>query len=80
MVPFSLRNLKVVGSSLSGALAVHWTFPPVCNYWVIKGHGVFCPVFGTLQIKDPFPFFKKSRVLILVAGFSSHLIDSITKD
>ena len=27
MVPFSLRNLKVVGSSLSGALAVTGHFP-----------------------------------------------------
>ena len=83
MVQFSLRNLRVVGvvgSKLSGALAVAGRFPQCTIYWVIKGYGVWCPVFGTLHIKDPLPFFKKSSVLIPVAGFSYHLIDSITKD
>ena len=45
-----------------------------------KGHGVWCPVYGTLHIKDPLPFFEKSGVVILVAGFSYHLIDLIIKD
>ena len=55
----------------------NWTFPQCNHYWVIKGHGVWCPVYGTLHVKDPLPFFEKSRVVIPMAGFSrsSHRFD-----
>ena len=37
-----------------------------------------CPVCGKLHIKDPLPLLGKSRVVILVVGFSYHLIDVVT--
>ena len=59
-------------------LMVPWRYldvPSVYHYSVIKGYGVWCPVYGTLHAS------KKSRVMILVAGFSPyHLMDSIMKD
>ena len=52
--------------------------PPPVLWRVTKGHGVWYPGYGTLHIKDPLPFFKKSRVVIPVVGFSyisSHRFD-----
>ena len=31
--------------------------------------GVFCPVYGSMQLKDPLPLLEKSEVVILVGGF-----------
>ena len=70
-VPLSLHNQKVLGLSHSSALEVRGCFlSGTISEFFFKGHGVWCPVYGTLHIKEPLPFFKKSRVVIPVAGFS----------
>ena len=78
-VPSSLCNQKVVGSSLGSALAATEHSVSVTITGLSKAM-VCVPVYGTLHITNPLPFFKKSRVSNPVVGFSYHLIDSIIKD
>ena len=67
-VQFSLHNPKVVGSSLSCALAA--TGCPLSVSITELSKAMVCAVYGTLHIKDPLPSVEKSRVVIPVAGFS----------
>ena len=35
---------------------------PVVNNWFIKGHGMYCSVYGKVDIKGPLPLIEKTSL------------------
>ena len=56
----------------------YFLFQTVLHNWCNKGHGIFYPVCGMVDIKDPFQLIRKSRPGSSGVGFFLyHMSDTI---
>ena len=56
---------SVVGSILLGGLSCslgYFPFQPVVHNWFIKGRGMYCSVYGKVQLKHPLLLIEKSSL------------------
>ena len=71
---------SVVGSILLSGPSCslgYFPFQPVVHNWFIKGHGMYCSVYGKVHIKDPLLLIEKSS-LCGGSGFPSKKCVSVT--
>ena len=55
----------------------YFPFQPVVHNWFIKGHGMYCSVYGKVHIKDPLLLIEKS-CLCGGSGFPSKKCVNVT--
>ena len=55
----------------------YFPFQPVVHNWFIKGHGMYCSVYGKVHIKDPLLLIEKSS-LCGGSGFPSKKCVNVT--
>ena len=71
---------SVVGSILLSGPSCslgYFPFQPVVHNWFIKGHGMYCSVYGKVHIKDPLLLIEKSS-LCGGSGFPSKKCVNVT--
>ena len=66
LLKFILGGLYLIVGSilLSGPSCSlgYFPFQPVVHNWFIKGHGMYCSVYGKVHIKDPLLLIEKSSL------------------